>query len=713
MSNAQSIDLLRELNAKLLTEIAELRKENAEIPDLRRKFAEIEAEKAELNSRIAELLRQAVEENKQHDDENVKLKARIEELEKNKEDSSAENIRRDVEIAKIKVEIVKLKDNNEENKELTQDISPERIDNVYNSISDQCDNATSCVSDQKSSEDREMDTFLNEARKQSVSDGIRQRNKEKKLSKASFNQDQESDTGLTINNYISSGTSTSEISARSPCQNSHRKKGAENIVQLIVDGIKDDAQSNDKATPCDVISIESLCQNSSIDSLLSLAQLFDKADDAEYGAICANQEEILHWYYYGKEFLTQVSVIVQDGKGKIGKKKAKGIIYDKMLEHLSILRKQRSEETELRLPEISHKNLQRKTQKAVKIYKLFEKVGIDNIKYITTYSANSISELTNDKVQDIIDNFSKHNDSDNTDVEEVSSLMTEISAGSPGQNSAKVSELIAPIPLTYDSNSLGNSSFMPQITLAEAYFNDPMPLSMEKGTNEVQTDYDSDYTLGGIAVTFQTLDVLTISYIKNNPNFFDYCDKQLNDVMEGGDFDKWARKKEYRGYIHIPSFNIKCDAKGKPVTANSRDPDYYNKKNSTKNPEQCDDAEHNPYRYTKIPNLLSRNPITYKYESADIYTEDLTFIRFQSKPKTFNNNNTCLNILDFRTICCNRQVSVTVSRSVFPQTRLYVDGKMFSEQEQTDLGRFILYGGRQLDPSKLSKDGHRKITPSG
>src|SRR5581483_6708758 len=105
-----------------------------------------------------------------------------------------------------------------------------------------------------------------------------------------------------------------------------------------------------------------------------------------------------------------------------------------MLEHLSMLRKQRSEDTGLRLPEISRKNLQRKTQKAVKIYKIFEKVGVENIKYITTYSANSISELTNDKVQDIIDNFSEHNDNDSTDVEVVSSHMTEISAGGPGQN---------------------------------------------------------------------------------------------------------------------------------------------------------------------------------------------------------------------------------------------------------------------------------------
>ena len=39
----------------------------------------------------------------------------------------------------------------------------------------------SCVSDQKSSVDREMDTFLDDAHKESVSDGIRRRNKEKLL----------------------------------------------------------------------------------------------------------------------------------------------------------------------------------------------------------------------------------------------------------------------------------------------------------------------------------------------------------------------------------------------------------------------------------------------------------------------------------------------------------------------------------------------------
>ena len=72
----QSIDSLRELNSKLLAEIAELRKENAEIPKLREKllrFAEVEAENAKL--------RQIIEENAKRDAENVELKSRVRELE--------------------------------------------------------------------------------------------------------------------------------------------------------------------------------------------------------------------------------------------------------------------------------------------------------------------------------------------------------------------------------------------------------------------------------------------------------------------------------------------------------------------------------------------------------------------------------------------------------------------------------------------------------
>ncbi|POG62486.1 hypothetical protein GLOIN_2v1785207 [Rhizophagus irregularis DAOM 181602=DAOM 197198] len=162
--------------------------------------------------------------------------------------------------------------------------------------------------------------------------------------------------------------------SESTAKNNHRKKGAENIVQLIADGIRDDSHSVNKTNPCDGISAGGPSQNSSTVPH-SLAQLFYRATDAKCGAIRANQKEILRWFYYGEEFLIQVRAITNDGKGEIGEKKGKGVIYDKVLEDLSILRKKKSEETGMQLPEISRKCLQGKTQKAVKIFKLFEKLA--------------------------------------------------------------------------------------------------------------------------------------------------------------------------------------------------------------------------------------------------------------------------------------------------------------------------------------------------
>ena len=72
MANTQSkIDSLQELNSQLIATIAELRKENAKIPELEKKFAEIKSENMKLKQII---------------EENVKRDVRVEELEqKNKE----------------------------------------------------------------------------------------------------------------------------------------------------------------------------------------------------------------------------------------------------------------------------------------------------------------------------------------------------------------------------------------------------------------------------------------------------------------------------------------------------------------------------------------------------------------------------------------------------------------------------------------------------
>ncbi|PKK76247.1 hypothetical protein RhiirC2_772737 [Rhizophagus irregularis] len=76
----QSTDLLKKLNAKLLTEIAKLKK----------KFAKIKNENGRLKNENVKL-RQIIEKNARYDAKNVKHKVRIEKLEKNNIDISAKN----------------------------------------------------------------------------------------------------------------------------------------------------------------------------------------------------------------------------------------------------------------------------------------------------------------------------------------------------------------------------------------------------------------------------------------------------------------------------------------------------------------------------------------------------------------------------------------------------------------------------------------------
>ncbi|RGB30062.1 hypothetical protein C1646_301475 [Rhizophagus diaphanus] len=101
--------------------------------------------------------------------------------------------------------------------------------------------------------------------------------------------------------------------------------------------------------------------------------------------------------------MVHFSELVENSNGKIGEKKAKGIIYDEMLEHLVTIREKRSKEMGIQLPKISRSSLTRWTQRSIKLVRIFEKIGIDKIKYLSTYSPNSISELTNDQIQEIIE----------------------------------------------------------------------------------------------------------------------------------------------------------------------------------------------------------------------------------------------------------------------------------------------------------------------
>ncbi|GBC35586.1 uncharacterized protein OCT59_029922 [Rhizophagus irregularis] len=192
-----------------------------------------------------------------------------------------------------------------------------------------------------------------------------------------------------------------------------------------------------------------------------LAQLCDKALIAEEHRLEANQEEILCWYHYGRNFVFQLEVLCD--KNKIGEKKARGLIYDEVVKQVNILRKKRSQDTGVPLPDITRDGLRKKTQRAEKIYKLLEKIGLDKIQYIKSYSANEISKFTNDEIQKIMDHFSNKPNTDfieNQDnfINDDSSSQTDTSEVRANPLvSAEVSIPTSPILLVHDSNSSDGS----------------------------------------------------------------------------------------------------------------------------------------------------------------------------------------------------------------------------------------------------------------
>ncbi|RIA99379.1 hypothetical protein C1645_730983 [Glomus cerebriforme] len=144
----QSNDSLRELNTKLLAEIAELRK----------KFAEIKGENGELKNENAKL-RQIIE-NSRRDAENTEQKARIEELERNSANISAEN-------TELKARVAKLE---QDSKQPQNDSHFEEAVIIPESVAVKLSGANGAVpevimvpANSKSSEEKEMDKFLDEA----------------------------------------------------------------------------------------------------------------------------------------------------------------------------------------------------------------------------------------------------------------------------------------------------------------------------------------------------------------------------------------------------------------------------------------------------------------------------------------------------------------------------------------------------------------------
>jgi len=195
-----------------------------------------DAEIAELKRSNNEFLRANKEYNERRDAENAKLEARIEELE-------SENIEVRDRLTKVE-QNQSLNDNSSNNSSPSFVAVPEVITVPTNSAKRL---RSALMANGKSLEEKEMDNFLLEADKKIVSDGIRQRNKKKKLKKAeqvSLNQDQESGTCDPKGIILEVTNPVTKISAGVPLpKNSHRKKGAENISQMISDGIRNNSQS--------------------------------------------------------------------------------------------------------------------------------------------------------------------------------------------------------------------------------------------------------------------------------------------------------------------------------------------------------------------------------------------------------------------------------------------------------------------------------------
>ncbi|CAG8561943.1 16387_t:CDS:2 [Funneliformis mosseae] len=88
-----------------------------------------------------------------------------------------------------------------------------------------------------------------------------------------------------------------------------------------------------------------------------LAQLFSDAEDAESKMIKAKQKEYIHWYAYRKSYENKVAEIYS--KTDVVEKTAKFQVYTMI---------------KVSLPKVSDLNLYKKTQRAGRVYKLFEKI---------------------------------------------------------------------------------------------------------------------------------------------------------------------------------------------------------------------------------------------------------------------------------------------------------------------------------------------------
>jgi hypothetical protein len=237
----------------------------------------------------------------------------------------------------------------------------------------------------KSLEDRQTDEFLISVSKKDVSDMMRQRNREKKLLRElthSSHAETETNTSNSQSSTKSSVCKAEEAQVLpKDTKVSYDYIVAQDFIQEVTSELidEDDVQvidGNQELTAEMTIEVE-------------LAHLFLNVSIEGKNTTRAKQKEISCRYSYGKRFEESVQEII--ARDNVSDQTARKQLFQDVIKHLS---------------RITLETLRKRTQRAIKIYKLFEKIGVDRIKNIKSYSADSISKFTKPQVQIILDYFS-------------------------------------------------------------------------------------------------------------------------------------------------------------------------------------------------------------------------------------------------------------------------------------------------------------------
>ncbi|GBC09900.1 hypothetical protein RclHR1_00920018 [Rhizophagus clarus] len=380
----------------------------SELDSLKQRVIELLAENAEIKAENAEVkaenakLRQAMEENE----------ARFVKLEQSDKEKAELIAELNCDVGKIKQEQIAINVSVQDGTSVVK--SPTRSElqvTSQSSISPPIEGNSENSSDvtqpthagSKLLEDRQTDEFLISVSKKEVSDMMRQRNREKKLLRGSTYSSQDQDELSIFQNNSSmpledsveteTNTSSSQSSIKlSVCGTgeaqvlpkdtkvSHDYIVAQDFIQEVSSELidEDDVQvidGNQELTTDMTIEVE-------------LAHLFLEVSIEGKNTTQARQKEISCRYSYGKRFEESVQEII--ARDNVSDQTARKQLFQDIIKHLS---------------GITLETLRKRTQRAIKIYKLFEKIGVDRIKNIKSYSADSISKFTKHQIQIILNYF--------------------------------------------------------------------------------------------------------------------------------------------------------------------------------------------------------------------------------------------------------------------------------------------------------------------